>query len=155
MMNITNTYLHCLNTLEDNYSDNLINGTRPTLSKKTFFQLHIADYTSGVLYASAMLRGERGFALLEKAVESLLAAADVVPLPQVLWSARYQQQPSSGHDPLPSETQNVIRFPPPSMDLAFDDTILDNVKDVWQKIMGEGSGEFLVFQDREAYADDE
>ncbi|KNG50110.1 rab geranylgeranyl transferase escort protein [Stemphylium lycopersici] len=108
-----------------------------------------------ILYASAMLRGERGFALLEKAVESLLTVVEVAPLPQVLWFARYQQQPSSGHDPLSSETQNIIRFPPPSIDLAFDDTVLDNVKDVWQKIMGEESGEFLVFQDREAYTDDD
>ena len=41
------------------------------------------------------------------------------------------------------------------MDLAFDDAILDNVKEVWQKIVGENGGEFLVFQDREQYDDDE
>jgi hypothetical protein len=41
------------------------------------------------------------------------------------------------------------------MDLAFDDTVLDNVKNVWQKISGDDAGEFLVFQDREAYDEDE
>lgn len=41
------------------------------------------------------------------------------------------------------------------MDLAFDDKILDDVKEVWQKIVGEDAGEFLVFQDREQYDDDE
>jgi hypothetical protein len=41
------------------------------------------------------------------------------------------------------------------MDLAFDDAVLENVKEVWQKIVGDEAGEFLVFQDREAYDDDE
>lgn len=41
------------------------------------------------------------------------------------------------------------------MDLAFDDSVLDQVKDVWQKITGGNDGEFLVFQDRETYDDDE
>lgn len=41
------------------------------------------------------------------------------------------------------------------MDLAFDDAVLDNVKEIWQKIQGNDSGEFLVFQDREAYTDDD
>lgn len=41
------------------------------------------------------------------------------------------------------------------MDLAFDDAVLENVKEVWQKIVGHEAGEFLVFQDREAYDDDE
>ena len=41
------------------------------------------------------------------------------------------------------------------MDLAFDDSMFDNVKAIWQNIMGEEGGEFLVFQDREVYDDDE
>lgn len=41
------------------------------------------------------------------------------------------------------------------MDLAFDDTLLDNVRELWQKIMGAEGEEFLVFQDREQYEDDE
>jgi len=41
------------------------------------------------------------------------------------------------------------------MDHAFDDLILDNVKEVWQKIAGDDAGEFLVFQDREMEADDD
>jgi hypothetical protein len=40
------------------------------------------------------------------------------------------------------------------MDLAFDDSMLDRVQDVWKKIMGEEAGEFLVFQDREVYDDE-
>ena len=41
------------------------------------------------------------------------------------------------------------------MDLAFDDSVLENVRKMWQKIVGNDGGEFLVFQDREAYADDD
>lgn len=108
-----------------------------------------------VLYASTSLGGPQGLALLNQAVDSLLSAVDVSPVPQVLWSAKYQQQPTSGRDALPSGSENILRFPPPSMDLAFDDRLLDNVRNVWEKVTGQAEGEFLVFQDREMYADDE
>jgi len=101
------------------------------------------------------MSGRDGFALLQKAVDSLLSAHDVSPSPTILWSVEYQQQASSGSETLPTDTDHVVRFPPPSMDLAFDDAVLDNVKEVWQKIVGDDAGEFLVFQDREVYDDDE
>jgi hypothetical protein len=101
------------------------------------------------------MHGRNGSALLQKAVESLLSAHDTSPSPTVLWTVEYQQRSSSGTEILPSDTDHVVRFPPPSMDLAFDDAILDNVKEVWQKIVGDDAGEFLVFQDREVYDDDE
>ena len=108
------------------------------------------------MYASTSLSGERGFGLLGKAVDTLLASIDVSPAPIVLWSARYQQQPTSGADLIPTDTNDhILRFPPASMDLAFDDSMFDHVKDVWTKIMGDDAGEFLVFQDREAYDDDD
>ncbi len=99
--------------------------------------------------------GPIGFTLLQKAIESLLSAHESSPPPAVLWSVKYQQRASSGSETLPSDNDHVIRFPPPSMDLAFDDTVLDTVKEVWQKIVGDDAGEFLVFQDREVYDDDE
>lgn len=88
-------------------------------------------------------------------MESLLSAQDVQPSPTILWSVEYQQQASSGSETLPSDTDRIVRFPPPSMDLAFDDMVLENVREVWQKIVGDDGGEFLVFQDREVYDDDE
>jgi hypothetical protein len=116
----------------------------------------MADRVTGVLYASTALGGQKGFELLRIAVDGLLSAVDVTPAPSVLWSASYQQRPSSGTELLPTNTDtNIIRFPVPTMDLAFDDAVLDNVKDVWQKILGEAAGEFLVFQDREAYDEDD
>lgn len=50
---------------------------------------------------------------------------------------------------------HVLRFPPPSTDLAFDDEIFDHVKDVWEKIMSVEGGDFLIFQDREVYDDED
>jgi hypothetical protein len=64
-------------------------------------------------------------------------------------------QPSSGRDLPPCGSDNTLCFPPLPMDLAFDDAVLDNVKSVWEKVTGQDGGEFLVFQDRETYMDDE
>lgn len=93
--------------------------------------------------------------LLQKAIDALLASVEVSPTPEVLWSAQYRQHASSGSEIFVVDNERILVFPPPSMDLAFHDTILDNVKNVWQKIVGEDGGEFLVFQDREQYDDDE
>jgi hypothetical protein len=108
-----------------------------------------------ILYAATSLSSEMGFDLLNKATDALLAAVDDTPAPTSLWSMRYKQRASSGSEPLPPTGGHILSFPPPSMDLAFDDVILDNVKEVWQKIMGDDAGEFLSFKDREAYDDDE
>ncbi|KAJ8117326.1 hypothetical protein OPT61_g1448 [Boeremia exigua] len=108
-----------------------------------------------ILYASTSLDSEKGFELLQKAVDALLVAVDVSPTPDILWFAEYRQRTSSGTDGTSSTNERVLSFPPPTMDLAFDDAILDDVKGVWRKIVGEEGGEFLVFQDREAYDDDE
>lgn len=109
-----------------------------------------------VLYAATSLAGKPGFELLKQAVDTLLSTVDVSPSPIILWSTQYQQRPSSGFEPLPDDGNgHVVRFPPPPMDMAFDDSVFDQVKEVWQKIVGDDAGDFLVFQDREVYDDDE
>lgn len=110
--------------------------------------------SSGILYASTALNGEAGSHLLQKAIDALLSSVDDSSPSSVLLSVRYEQQASSGSDSLPTGA-HVLRFPAPSLDLAFDDTVLENVKEFWQKVVGDDAGEFLVFQDRESYADDE
>lgn len=154
MINLTNTYLHCLKYLKIISSDKLIQWPSSIVSIR-LQEVHIANISSVILYASTSLSSEKGFWLLEMAVDALLEAIDVSSKPVVLWSAQYRQHASSGSETLPADSQQVLSFAPPSMDLAFDDSILDNVKAVWQKITGEEGGEFLVFQDREVYDDDE
>ncbi|KAF2648533.1 hypothetical protein K491DRAFT_612584 [Lophiostoma macrostomum CBS 122681] len=109
-----------------------------------------------VLYASIALDSDAGFQLLEQAVTALLSAVDVTPQPTILWSARYIQQGLTGAvvDPT-AHGGHRVQFPPPSLDLAFDDAVLDHVQEAWRKIMGDDAGEFLVFEDREAYADED
>lgn len=115
--------------------------------------IHVTDSSSGILYASAQLGGTAGSELLQVAVRELLAAVEVTPAPTVLWSVQYQQRPSSGSENLPAGA-HILKFPPSPLDLAFDDKVLENVKAIWQKIVGEDAGEFLVFQDRESYDDE-
>lgn len=101
------------------------------------------------------MSSEKGFHLLNKATDALLASVNVSPAPTALWSVRYRQHPSSGSEADLVGDERILHFPPPPMDLAFDDAILDNVKEVWRKIVGDDPGEYLVFQDREVYDDDD
>jgi hypothetical protein len=76
---------------------------------------------------------------------------DEDPHPSVLWRLKYEQQVQKSRDPGPDSAKNsvwTIVFPTPSTDLAFDETILDTVKDAWQKVMGQDAKDFLVFEDR-------
>jgi len=46
-------------------------------------------------------------------------------------------------------SEQIMLLPPASLDLAFDDGLLDSVRAVWRKLMGEGvdDTEFLSFQE--------
>lgn len=110
----------------------------------------------GLLYASTSLEGKSGFELLQKAVEALLSSVDITPAPTVLWSLQYEHRsgvvPASLHNTSNSRTLNL---PGSTLDLAFDDAMLDRVKEVWERIMGDDTDGFLVFADREANIDDD
>lgn len=114
----------------------------------------------GVIYGSTSLSGTNGSACLDKAVRLLLDAAPDRDSTNTLWSLHYQQ---SGHDPavetksnVPSLTRdgNVFTFPVPSLDIAFDDSLIDMVRMVWDAITEDDPdrGTFLQFTDREAEA---
>ncbi|KAF2263420.1 rab geranylgeranyl transferase escort protein-like protein [Lojkania enalia] len=108
-----------------------------------------------ILYASTSLSGETGFQLLNKAVQALLSSIDVTPLPAILWSMQYGQRPGSSNALPEGADERLLGFSPSSLDLTVDDSILDQVKEVWQKIVGDNGGEFLTFEDREANLDDD
>ncbi|KAM0089591.1 Rab proteins geranylgeranyltransferase component A [Aspergillus fumigatus] len=55
-----------------------------------------------------------------------------------------------------SLSANILSFPPPSLDLAFDDGVIDTVKEAWKIIMGDqASDDFMNFEDREGAYDAE
>jgi hypothetical protein len=81
-----------------------------------------------------------------------------------LWSLQYEQRNRKEERPpgpknLSSEwtTPRLLKFPPPSLDLVFDDGALHAVKWAWLKVMGSEANpaEFLVFPEREGMNDDE
>lgn len=53
--------------------------------------------------------------------------------------------------------QRVVIFPDRTHDLAFDDSILDNVKAAWETVLGERSAEydFLRFEERREEEEEE
>jgi hypothetical protein len=55
------------------------------------------------------------------------------------------------------ESGQILTFPPGSLDLAFDDALVESVKAVWRKIMGAEAddADFLRFEERENIGDDD
>jgi hypothetical protein len=86
----------------------------------------------------------------------LLSSPEVAHLPTVLWSLQYEQRARPVTQTLPLYAQpNSLLFPPLPLDLVSVDSIFDRVKEIWQTIMGNEAGDFLVFADRETYDDEE
>ena len=119
-------------------------------------------YALGVIYGSFGLSGSRGYLLLEAAINRLLQSVSEANA-KVLWSLRYTQLGRTSTIPdgvqalkssFPSDS--VICFPPPSLDHAFDDQLLDMVKGAWKTVMGEDAidEEFMTFEDREGASDE-
>ena len=114
--------------------------------------------SAGVVYASTSQRS--GESLLRAAVSSLLSVAGESN-ESVLWTLQYTQRGLSAFDvdnrPLIVDAeQHRIRLRPLSLDPAFDDGVLRDVRDAWMALSGQQEG-FLEFDDREvgAYDDDD
>ena len=116
---------------------------------------------AGVVYGSVNLPGPQGQDLLESAVNELLkAVAD--PTAKVLWTLRYTQLGRDSDIVNAAQTvepnaQNIVSFPPPSLDLAVDDSTIDLVKAAWKVVIGDEAvdDQFMDFEDREGANDDE
>ncbi|KAI9786348.1 MAG: Rab proteins geranylgeranyltransferase component A [Peltula sp. TS41687] len=133
-----------------------------------------------ILYASIMAH-ERSVDhdLLDQAVERLLASLDGndESAPRVLYTLRYTQSnlavpqtstdaestmESASKPPPPGSSDGpVLVSPPTSLDPVFDDALLDQVKEIWKKVMRQPDGnesdnadEFMVFEDREGMVAD-
>lgn len=124
---------------------------------------HITDScVPGVIYGSVSVPGPQGQSLLESAVNRLLqSTAD--PTAKVLWSLRYTQLGrynagvGAAQDIESDYSKNIICLPPPSLDVAFDDTMIGVVKAAWKVVMGGNVAdeEFMKFEDREGACDEE
>ncbi|KAL0260268.1 Rab proteins geranylgeranyltransferase component A [Diplodia seriata] len=110
-----------------------------------------------VLYAFASPSGEEGVKLLNAAVAALLQSIEGESTPKILWSVHYEQYSRSGNDAPATTHDSIVAFPPPSLDLKFDDSMLDHVRTMWEKIMGDEADPnfFMRFEDREEIDDDD
>ncbi|TKA63835.1 hypothetical protein B0A55_10840 [Friedmanniomyces simplex] len=104
-----------------------------------------------VLYAS--VRGDPG--VLDTAVNSLLESVGELPTPEVLWQMQYRHQIRPEQHMATDKLDNIVTMPSLSTDIVLEDELLDNVKQVWQKITGESPETFLKFEAREGVDDDE
>jgi Rab proteins geranylgeranyltransferase component A len=102
----------------------------------------------GVIYASTLCDAPRDRELLSLAVKSLLYQVDSDESEtKVLWSMYYEQRVPASEEP----KEGLFSFPPSSFDLAFDDGVVETVRDAWRFVLGyEAKDEdFLCFPDRE------
>lgn len=64
--------------------------------------------------------------------------------------------PDLARKPPPGPSSQIILLPDLSPNLVVDDSLLENVKDAWEKIMGEVKSDgFMDFEDREGLSEDE
>lgn len=117
----------------------------------------------GVLYASISTSTDIGNGLLDHAIKRIIECVEMGGQPtEVLWSMRYQQRSqwstavSQDHTsrasarPDPLVLKNTMVFPSPTLDLAFDDSILEQVQEAWQKITAaDPESDFMIFEDRQ------
>jgi len=115
-----------------------------------------------VVYGSTAATDEHSRARLDEAVNKLVSTSNEDRTPSILWSmsytlrgtsishrtSMYHAQDASGH---------IMSFPPASLDLAFDDDLIDGVEAVWKKIVASESDEvkFMQFEEREAVEEDD
>jgi len=129
------------------------------------YLLLIKPWLLGVIYSSTLAfpRGDDEVDLhrLDVAIGRLLEALTVSDSkPEVLWSLKYRAKgrptDSEAGPVLSSMSGKVMMFPPRSIDLVFDDSILENVKEVWKRIMGDevDDSDFLKFEDRGVEGED-
>jgi hypothetical protein len=88
--------------------------------------------------------------------------ADTKDKPNVLWRLSFTQigslDLSDSVDKIhrSGSSDEVLFFPPPSLDLAFDDEVVESVRAGWKAVVGDEADddEFMKFEDREDYDDD-
>ncbi len=109
----------------------------------------------GVLYLTTSARPGSKDAL-EAALSMLLNAAEDEQPAQALFQMYYEQSATSDT----GASAGRIGLPGPLLTLAFDDALLDSVREAWRSVMGsdvtaEDEADFMMFTDREGADDDD
>lgn len=151
-------YIAC-NCIDENFFyHQLITSTFASVVERHFVFAWLTRLRAGIIYGTVSLTGPEGSALLERAVDRVLRAEG--PQAIVLWSMRYTQMgrlSSDGTSPsIHTHSPHVYSFPPPSLDLAFEDENVDMVKQAWTKIVGDeiDHDDFMIFDDRDGASDE-
>jgi hypothetical protein len=110
-----------------------------------------ANHTIGVLYATA-LHGNDSKKILEAALNAFLATAENGEA-RLLYSLYYEQKQTTRSTSEPAKSVDT------SLDLAFNDKMLEDVEKQWKSIIGnnntEASAAFMQFEDRQGITDDD
>lgn len=107
-----------------------------------------------MIYSSTLCDGLRDRDLLGLAVKSLLYLVDSDESEtKVLWNMYYEQRVPASEAP----QEGVFSFPPSTLDLAFDDGVVETVRDAWRFVLGDEAKDedFLCFPDREGEESEE
>lgn len=115
----------------------------------------------GIIYAQILLPNPNGSTILAEAIRKFIAAVPEDPKPDILWSLHYSQtgplttdQNGPKIDPLNDPRIMLLHDLNPG--LALEDSVLNNVKAVWEQIVGEETGGgFMMFEDRDGVEEDE
>ncbi|KAK8166483.1 rab geranylgeranyl transferase escort protein-like protein [Phyllosticta citrichinensis] len=121
-----------------------------------------------VLHSFTSASGPLGSQLLDAAVQqTLLRTSEEDPMPSCLWSMKFEQRGQSNPlfgganvDTAATEHANVLAFPQTgAVDLQFDDGVVERVRTVWEKILGDDADAeedgFMKFEEREGLGDDD
>lgn len=95
-----------------------------------------------------MIYSEHSKTFLNAALDTFLATQDENST--LLYKLYYEQQAEAEND-------GSTTAPEASLDLAFDDAILDDVESLWKTVMGDETdpATFMRFEDREGMSNDD
>ena len=106
-----------------------------------------------MIYTSTIASDTSAFKSLDEAVDKLLSVAEDAKNLK-LWSLCYLQvgrpaMADSSNLLRSSKTDRILSFSIPSLDLAFEDGVIDSVREAWTCISGaESDEEFMVVGQR-------
>lgn len=105
----------------------------------------------GIIYASVKAGNGASAESLQNAVESFLSSFSPDSPPGVPWSMSYtSRRPASFKHSIFTHDGRVVIVPESPCSIALEDNILDDVRAIWQDVMGDEAEpeSFLRFDDR-------